>query len=72
MSVPIDVIVQDWNYWEYDQWGNHDFDLKWYPNLKEIVDKIHEENSRIMISVWSKFYINTEHYKQINLLRSIY
>jgi alpha-glucosidase (family GH31 glycosyl hydrolase) len=33
---------------------NHDLDLKKYPNTKEMIDKIHEENTRIIISVCLK------------------
>ncbi|HLW08014.1 MAG TPA: TIM-barrel domain-containing protein, partial [Marinilabiliaceae bacterium] len=64
--IPIDNIVQDWSYWEVDDWGSHDFDAARFPDPKGMVDKVHELNARIMISVWPKFYIGTEHYKQFD------
>lgn len=64
--IPIDNIVQDWSYWEVDDWGSHDFDAERFPDPKGMVDKVHELNSRIMISVWPKFYIGTDHYNEMN------
>ena len=62
-EIPIDNIVQDWSYWPEAEWGSHKFDKERFPDPKGMVDKIHEMNARIMISVWPKFYMNTDHYK---------
>jgi alpha-D-xyloside xylohydrolase len=61
--IPIDNIVQDWSYWPVDQWGSHDFDPDRFPDPKAMVDKVHEMNGHIMISVWPKFYPTTDNYK---------
>jgi alpha-D-xyloside xylohydrolase len=61
--IPIDNIVLDWSYWPQNQWGSHDFEASRFPNPKAMVDSIHKQNARIMISVWPKFYINTDNYK---------
>ena len=63
-GIGIDNIVQDWNYWEDDAWGTHEFDSKRYPDPKAMVDSVHSMNGHIMISVWPKFYSSTEHYKE--------
>ena len=63
--IPIDNIVQDWFYWPEDQWGCHCFDLKRFPDPKGMVDQIHALNGRIMISVWPKFYPNTDNAKEL-------
>ncbi|HET9571062.1 MAG TPA: TIM-barrel domain-containing protein [Bacteroidales bacterium] len=63
-NIPIDNIVLDWNYWPEDQWGSHQFDLSRFPNAKAMVDSVHLQNAHIMISVWPKFYVNTDHFKQ--------
>lgn len=62
-KIPIDNIVLDWSYWPQDQWGSHEFEASRFPDSKGMVEKVHEQNARIMISVWPKFYINTDHYK---------
>ena len=30
-SIPIDNIVQDWQYWKPDAWGSHEFDETRFP-----------------------------------------
>lgn len=62
---PLDAIVQDWFYWPQDGWGSHDFDKARFPNPKGMVDEVHKANARIMISVWGKFYANTDNYKEL-------
>ncbi|MBN2104161.1 DUF4968 domain-containing protein [bacterium] len=66
-EIPLDNIVQDWFYWCEDKWGSHDFDSKRFPDPAGMVDTLHRElNSRIMISVWPKFYVGTRHYDEMN------
>ena len=64
--IPIDNIVQDWNYWKEDQWGSHDFEEARFPDPQGMLDQVHEMHGRYMISVWPKFYCNTEHYKELD------
>ncbi|MBX2857171.1 MAG: DUF5110 domain-containing protein [Cellvibrionaceae bacterium] len=65
-KIPIDNIVLDWSYWPVDAWGSHDFDPEFFPDPKALVDKVHQMNAQIMISVWPKFYPTTKHYKALN------
>ena len=64
--IPIDNIVQDWNYWPEDQWGSHQFEASRYPNPQAMLDSVHAMHGRFMISVWPKFYVNTENYKELD------
>ena len=64
--IPIDNIVQDWNYWPEDQWGSHEFEASRYPNPQQMIDSVHQMHGRFMISVWPKFYVNTDNYKELN------
>ena len=65
-QIPIDNIVQDWNYWKDDQWGSHQFDASRYPNPQAMLDSVHAMHGRFMISVWPKFYCNTKNYKELD------
>ncbi len=65
-QIPVDNIVIDWLHWEQDSWGSHEFDRKRFPDPKGMVDTIHAENARVMISVWPKFYATTEHFKEFD------
>jgi alpha-D-xyloside xylohydrolase len=66
-QIPLDNIVQDWFYWEEDKWGSHKFDHSRYPDPEGMVNELHNDlNTQIMISVWPKFYVGTEHYKEFD------
>ena len=64
-EIPVDNIVQDWQYWKEDQWGSHEFDPERYPDPEKMMDDVHALHGRLMISVWPKFYTNTDHYKEL-------
>ncbi len=64
--IPIDNIVQDWNYWKEDAWGSHEFDKDRFPNPKGMIDYVHSKHAKFMISVWPKFYCTTKHYKELD------
>ena len=63
--IPVDNIVQDWMYWKEDQWGSHEFDETRFPDPEKMLDDVHALHGRFMISVWPKFYTNTDHYKEL-------
>jgi len=50
-QVPLDVIVQDWNYWPQG-WGYIKMDPRYYPNRKLLADSIHAMNAHLMVSIW--------------------
>ena len=70
--IPIDNIVQDWNYWPEDQWGSHEFEASRYPDPQQMLDSVHQMHGRFMISVWPKFYVNTANYKELDAKGWIY
>ncbi len=49
---PLDVIVQDWQYWPDNQWGQKSFNRKNYPNPTKMVNDIHDMNAKVIISIW--------------------
>jgi len=64
-KIPLDNIVQDWFYWEEDKWGSHEFDSTRYPDPEGMTGELHDDlKTHIMISVWPKFYLGTEHYEE--------
>lgn len=50
--IPIDMIVQDWNYWPGGQWGTMTMVPEYYPDKRALADSIHGMNARLMISIW--------------------
>jgi alpha-D-xyloside xylohydrolase len=64
-QIPLDNIVQDWFYWKEDQWGSHEFDPTRFSDPEGMVEELHNNlHTRIMISVWPKFYVGTKHYDE--------
>ena len=71
-KLPIDNIVLDWNYWVIDTWGSYDFDPERFSNPEEMINDIHKNNAKIMISCWPKFYPKVDHFKELNEKGYIY
>jgi alpha-D-xyloside xylohydrolase len=55
MGVPLDGIIQDWQYWTPAPWGSHEFDPKRYPDPAGLFKQLHAEHVHALISVWPKF-----------------
>jgi alpha-D-xyloside xylohydrolase len=56
-KIPLDNIVLDWSYWKEAEWGSQEFDETRFPSPDNMIDTLHKKyNTRIMISVWPKFY----------------
>ena len=70
--LPLDAIVQDWNYWPEDQWGCHCFEAKRFRNPKAMVDQVHRSGAHVMISVWAKYYKDIANYKELDAAGGIY
>lgn len=50
-EIPLDVIVQDWNYWP-EGWGYMKMDPRYYPDPAALADSIHAMDARLMVSIW--------------------
>jgi alpha-D-xyloside xylohydrolase len=51
-QIPLDAIVQDWQYWTGELWGQKSFDPERYPDPTAMVQQLHELHARLMVSVW--------------------
>jgi len=66
LKVPLDGIVQDWQYWGKDSvWNAMSFDKATYPDPKTMVDKIHNLKAHLMIVAWPGFGPLTDQYKEL-------
>jgi alpha-D-xyloside xylohydrolase len=52
-NLPMDVIVQDWQYWGNMGWGVPQFDTVNYPNPPGFMKELHDLNAHFNISIWS-------------------
>ena len=59
-QLPVDVLVQDWQYWGKYGWNSMRFDEDFYPDPKALTDSLHRMGMRLMLSVWSKIDKNSD------------
>jgi len=52
-NLPMDVIVQDWQYWGNRGWGVPQFDTINYANPAGFIKELHDLNAHFNISIWS-------------------
>ena len=73
LGVPLDGIVQDWQYWGEDnhKWNALKFDNPRYPDPKAMFDEVHALNAHCMISVWPSFGPETDVYREFESIGAI-
>jgi alpha-D-xyloside xylohydrolase len=59
-KLPMDVLVQYWQYWGSRGWGVPQFDETNYPNPSKFIKEIHDLNAHFNISIWSNPDKNSE------------
>ena len=72
MKVPLDAVIQDWQYWLPGQWGSHEFDKARYPDPAGMVKKLHDENVHAIISVWARLDPDTANTKALDAIGGLY
>ena len=65
-KIPVDALVQDWQYWGKYGWNAMKFDEDQFPHPKEMLDQLHANDLHMMISIWSKFGEDTDVYKRMH------
>lgn len=73
LGVPLDGIIQDWQYWgDNYHWNAMEFLSPEFPDPQYLVDQIHELNANIIFSIWSSFGPKTAPYKELNHNNMLY
>jgi len=66
LKVPLDGIVQDWQYWGRDSnWNAMSFDPSTFPAPQQMVDSVHGMNAHLFIVAWPGFGPLTRQYKEL-------
>lgn len=74
LQVPLDGIVQDWQYWgNNENWNAVSFDNPLYVDgkAKQMIDHVHKQNAHIIISVWPSFGRKSEMYHIMDSLNAL-
>lgn len=58
--LPVDMMVQDWQYWGKHGWNAMRFDESHYPDPAGLCRTLHGMDLRFMLSVWSKVSRETD------------
>lgn len=67
LGVPLDGIVQDWQYWgSHYLWNAMEFFGEGFGNPEEAIGDIHKANARLMISIWASFGPHTKAYRTLS------
>ncbi len=65
-GVPLDGIIQDWQYWGTNYtWNAMEFLNELFPRPQDMVDQVHEMNAHMSISIWQSFGPMTKPYRQL-------
>ncbi len=64
LGVPLDGIIQDWQYWgDNYHWNAMKFLNPGFPEPQKFVDDVHKLNAHLIISIWSSFGPETPQFK---------
>ncbi len=67
LQVPLDGIIQDWQYWGPNYlWNAMDFLAEEYVRGQQMIDQVHQKHAHFMISIWASFGPMTKAYQQLN------
>ena len=67
LQVPLDGIIQDWQYWGSNYlWNAMDFLTEEYADGQKMIDEVHQKNAHFMISIWASFGPKTKAYHQLD------
>ena len=65
-GIPIDCIIQDWQYWGNNyQWNAMEFLNEDFRNAQAMIDEVHAQNAKLMISIWASFGPMTKAYREL-------
>ncbi len=66
MNIPLDGIIQDWQYWGSNYtWNAMEFINPDFGKAQAMIDEVHKRNARISISIWSSFGPMTKPYREL-------
>jgi alpha-D-xyloside xylohydrolase len=81
-KIPVDVIVQDWQYWSPAVWGSHLMDSSRYPDPAKLVTDLHNAHIHTMISIWPLYQTRSngvatvagelDNYNALNAINALY
>ena len=67
LQVPLDGIIQDWQYWGSNYlWNAMDFLSEDFSKGREMIDNVHKKHAHFMISIWASFGPQTRQFRELD------
>jgi len=67
LGIPLDGIIQDWQYWGHNYlWNAMDFQNPTFNNPQKMMEDVHAMNAHMAISIWSSFGPMTKPYRELD------
>ena len=67
LNVPLDGIIQDWQYWGSNYlWNAMDFLAEDFSNGKQMIQNVHRKHAHFMISIWASFGPMTQQFRELD------
>ena len=67
LQVPLDGIIQDWQYWGSNYlWNAMDFLSEDFANGKQLIKNVHQKHAHFMISIWASFGPMTQQFRELD------
>ncbi len=67
LQVPLDGIIQDWQYWGSNYlWNAMDFLTEDFSDGRRMIDEVHRKNAHFMISIWASFGPHTLQFRELD------
>jgi alpha-D-xyloside xylohydrolase len=72
LKVPLDGIIQDWQYWGNNYlWNAMEFLNVEFPNPQKWVNEIHNLKAHLTISIWNSFGPQTKQYRELDKIGAL-
>lgn len=73
LGVPLDGIIQDWQYWGSNYlWNAMEFLNPGFEDPQKMVNDVHALNAHMIISIWSSFGPHTKPYRDLDKIGALY
>ena len=67
LQVPLDGIIQDWQYWGSNYlWNAMDFLSEDFATGQQLIQNVHKKHAHFMISIWASFGPMTQQFRELN------
>ena len=69
LQVPLDGIIQDWQYWGSNYlWNAMDFLSEDFATGPQLIQNVHAKHAHFMISIWASFGPQTQQFRELDKL----